>query len=130
MDINNLGQADDVFRVLRIFADTDSRSELHWIFDTDGEIRLFAMCSDTFAWASADLEEITSDDVALLEQTAKDVLAIDYAATIYFPELYACRKRKMRPMKAFYDTLERNCGSRTAAKLTELFDACGPERTE
>ncbi len=106
--------------VLSIYARADCHNELWWRVD-DGLIRFFAICSDWFAWATADLEEITPDDLALLRQTADDLAAIDEG--YHLSTLYASRKRQMRPMRQVYT--DANAISPAAA---QLFDAAGPPR--
>lgn len=136
MDINNLGQADDAFRVLRVFADADARESLFWKFE-DGELKMFANCSDTFDWGSADLEEITPETIPVLEQALKDLQAIDTSVPgflidtsipPFLAELYASRMRKMRPMRSYYRMIRNIYPDAVVNKTFELFNACGPER--
>lgn len=130
MDINNLGQIDDAFNVLKIFAEADARETLFWKFETNGELKLFAICSDTFAWASADLEEITSDTVTILSDSLKLLREIDPSITHFTPELYACRVRNMRPMGAWYRMIRNTYPDSVVDAVFKLFDACGPERKD
>lgn len=127
MDINNLGQIYDAFNVLKIFAEADARESLFWRFETEGELKMFAICSDTFAWASADLEEITSDTVTILSDSLKLLQRISPSITHFFPELYACRVRNMRPMRAWYRMVRSTYPDPVVDEVFKLFDACGPE---
>ena len=111
--------------IFRIWERADIGSDgLHWKVagtprhDTR-DMRLYAICSDVFYWGTADLEEITREDVALLERCAADLAGPEQA---YLPELFAARKRGMRPMRSF-------CKDMDDEATVALFDACGPERT-
>ena len=108
--------------IFRIWERADIGSDgLHWKVagDFNRDMRLFAICSDVFHWATADLEEITHQDEALLGHCAAD---LDGPEQAYLPELFAARKRGMRPMRAFYKDMDDEA-------TVALFDACGPERT-
>ena len=111
--------------ILRFWHEADIGADgLFWKVGSDGDSRpvsLFAICSDTFAWATADAEEIMPADLPLLEKCAAD---LGYLNSGWLPYLYAARKRGMRPMRAFY----RDMGDDSRADLRPLFDACGPER--
>jgi hypothetical protein len=96
------------------------------------EWRAFANCSDLFHWATADAEEVRPEDVPLLRQTLTDLKAIEKdnaesVATAWLPELYAARKRGMRPQGAFYAVGDIQ---REPLALVALFDAAGPERDD
>lgn len=117
-----------LMRVLKAFADADARESLFWKFEGDEGLKLFAFCSDTFEWGSADLEEITPEVIPVLEQTLEDLQGIDNAITHFLTELYACRIRKMRPMRAYYRMVRSTYPDAVVDKLFELFNACGPER--
>ena len=116
----------DLGFLLRVFRATafDHCDDLFW--RTDGEytpVTLWINCNDLFYWACADLEEITPDNIELLEQSLKDVdEAEDRRYSVYGPQLFCCRFRKMRPQRPFYRGMPE--------KLKPLFDACGPERNE
>ena len=111
--------------IFRIWERADIGSEgLYWKVggtprhDTR-DMRLFAICSGVFTWGTADLEEITKEDVALLERCVADLGEFEKG---YLPELFAARKRGMRPMRSF-------CKDMDDEATVALFDACGPERT-
>lgn len=96
----------------------DASDTMWWRTESDGSITLYAMCNDLFYWATADCEKIEEGDVELLRQTLEDLRQIDEEWALH--ELFAARKRKMRP--------QRPCYKHFGPKLTALFDACGPER--
>ena len=113
--------SDDVrlplLRVMSAFSAADICDGLWWKFD-DGELRLFAIVNDVFAWGTADLEEITPERIPVLEQALDDLLTIgDHGVEL--PDLYAARVRGMRPQDAAYPE---------HSEVRALFDACGPER--
>jgi hypothetical protein len=115
-----------IFRVLRIFARADIRDELFWNFYEEGELKFFALCSDVFEWGTADMEEIRVEDLDLLEQTHRDLMATPVAdpthawAVTWTADLYSARKRKKRPQGAVYKNMPE--------EVQVLFNACGPER--
>jgi hypothetical protein len=111
--------------ILRVWQMADIGSEGIWWkvseAASDGdrrEVRLFAICSNVFDWATADLEEITRDDAGLLQSCAADLGELEKG---WLPELFAARKRRMRPMRPVYREM-------SGEHLVALFDACGPER--
>ncbi len=108
--------------VLSLFDQADCHSDLFWRVEPE-RIRWFAMCSDEFWWATADSEEITEDDLPRLKQTFDDLAALD--ETLWLAELYAARKRGMRPQRA---SLKLYTKGATDDRLVNLFLACGPER--
>jgi len=114
-------------RVMRAFGfghgGADACDALWWRTEADGTVRLFALCSDFFHWATADCEEITPDDVDLVERCLADLTAIDETWALGF--LYAARKRHMRPLPALL-----NDEAEHPPPLRDLFLACGLERPE
>lgn len=113
--------------VLDVFRDADSFQFLMWR-RTDTGIRFAAMCSDTFAWGTADAERIEPEDVPLLRQCLVDLRTADpRLGECDLPELFAARKRGMRPMRLYlYPKHERTDAGWPAVR--ELFLAAGPER--
>ena len=106
-----------VLRVLRTYEPMDLE-EVLW--RTDGKyapVTFWAGCNDCFWWATADTEEITPENIHLLEQAKKDC-GPDHRDL--FNILFAAQVRKMRPQGAFYRAVPK--------ELWSLFDACGPER--
>ncbi len=109
-----------ILEVLRLFSldETDGYNYLFWRCEKPGEVEFFANVNDIFWWGTADLELITPEDLPAMRQAIADVRDIN----IYeWSNLWAARKRKMRPQQPAYPTDK---------KLRELFDACGPERKE
>lgn len=106
-------------RVLSVFA-FDSTDSLFWRVDADyAPLTFFVRCDDLFHWGTADLERVDRTDVSLLEQCADDVTQHGHPS--WAGELFAARRRAMRPQGAFYDDIPH--------ALHPLFDACGPHRT-
>lgn len=99
--------------------------------------KAYVNCNDLFAWACADAEEVTPENIELLEQAVADVTPLyekwwsypkgapeserpplvlkDYATS-----LFACRVRKERPQGPCYQSYP--------PELAALFDAAGPDR--
>lgn len=102
-------------RVLETYYRCDCHEALWWRVDQFPSMRFFANCSDLFAWGSADIEEITVEDLPLLIQTSEDLILLD--APHYLSELFSARKRHRRPQEAFY----RN---EKDEQIVSLFDAC------
>lgn len=107
--------------VFALFAEAEDFQGLFWRIDmTPGrnrEMKLFAMCSDFFHWATADLEEITAEDVPLLHQVLGDLRPLD--AEYELGHLFAARKRKMRPQLPCYKDFD--------PPVAALYDACCTE---
>lgn len=98
--------------------------EIFW--NVEGEdIRFYALCNDTFWWATADAEQITPGNVDVLESVINDLRACasesDRVPEVYMADLFAARVRKMRPQRPFYKKL--------SPSVAKLFDECGPART-
>lgn len=82
----------------------------------DAGINLYVNCSDTFYWGCADAERIAFEEL--------DALSDCYVASpVHGGELWAARKRGMRPQTASY----RECYQ---VGEWHLFDAAGPVRTD
>lgn len=62
----------------------------------DGGINISANCSDSFAWASADCEPITAENIAVFEQSVRDVVAADIYHS--YSLLFAARVRRRVPV--------------------------------
>jgi hypothetical protein len=104
-------------RVLKIFDDADIHRRLYWSIDEDDGIRFYANIADVYAWGCADPEEITPDNVGVLQRSFEDLIAID--AQEWTAELFVARVRGIRPRGAAYPDRR---------EIRALFDACGPER--
>lgn len=110
----------EAMAVFSAFERADDNESLLWRVDMQHELRdvkLHALCNDLFYWATADAEEIAKDDVPLLERTLADLQKT--GEPYLLAELFAARKRKMRPQKPCY----KNFNEATSA----LFDACCTE---
>lgn len=125
-----------ILRVLRAFAACDSTDSLRWRLhesspffvapaDLGAPIFFWVLCSDEFFLACADAEDVTPENIHVMEQAVIDCLALketEPQARFWAPTLFVARVRKMRP-------LARSYGFKNMSKLAELLDACGPERT-
>lgn len=119
---------DFVARVLSLFDRYDIHDLLFWRTGKrygGGEFAnpasFFVNCNDVFCWGTADLEEITPENIEVLEASLADCKAIDrVTGAIEAPHLFVARVRKMRPQGAMYPHIN--------PALWPLFDACGPER--
>jgi hypothetical protein len=112
-----------ILRVLRVFSWADATADLYWRCDDQyAPVCFFADCSDTFDWGSADNEEITPQNIELLEQSVNDVAALVSVSRWGYLgiALFCARVRGMRPMQTYVDAIPDEC--------KRLFDACGPER--
>lgn len=107
-----------VTRVLRIFWTEDTTDMLFWRVDNN-QPSFYVICSDTFAWASADVEEITPENVELLEQTIEEVKALRPSMMMWAFYLFCARVRGIRVMPKIV----------IPEALKAMFDACGPVRT-
>jgi hypothetical protein len=111
-----------VMRVLRVFAlfpnDIGSDS-LMWRMDGKyAPITFFVVCSDTFHYATADAEQITPENICMLEQAVEDARAADdVVGVVYAPMLFCARVRGCRPLRTEYPD---------APELVAMLDACGP----
>lgn len=116
-----LGLVTKVFTVFEGF-DWLSSEELFW--RTGGEhapFKIFVKCNDLFHWATADLEEITLENIDTLEVTVDEVKALT-GDNRHADELFCARVRGMRPQRPCYKNIDE--------RLHPLFDACGPYRKE
>ena len=112
-----------MMHVLRIFAEADNHGGLTWHM-RDGKIRFAALCSDTFAWGTADAEPINPGDILELQVCFHDLAQHGTLALCELPELYAARKRGTRPMNRYMKDVTRT----HVPAVTALYEACGPER--
>jgi len=111
-----------VLRVLQItgvFAG-ELCGDIYW--RTDGEyapVTFWIGCNDLFDWGSADSEQITPENLPILERSIADATASCEVGRAYASTLFCCRVRGMRPQGACYPKEK---------ALWPLLDACGPER--
>ena len=147
-----------VVEVLKIFRELDMEDSLYWHFHKKpfdwknpeyNEYPTFSVnCSDFFHWASGDGEDIEPEDLPLLRQCIEDLKETDTQHwELYVDQLFAARKRGMRPMRLWLKRLRygdyhepdprpqeeidawRAEYGETHEKLYQLFLAAGPERT-
>lgn len=134
---NNLAELRQLFfieSVLDLFAKNEEHSALWW--RTDGEyapVTFMVNCNDEFYWGTADAEPITSDNLAVLEQSYKDVTATGFKfAEVYGAMLFCARVRKERPQHAAYPRFDKRAQTENNISawraLVDLFDAAGPPR--
>lgn len=88
--------------VLALFAD-DPLDLLVASVSADGHVTLAVNCSDVFAWACADMERITPDDLPLLRLCYTRLEVVD--ETYLLGELYAAAKRRRSPQAPYLATL-------------------------
>lgn len=116
--------AEFAIEVMRLIAKHEwFDGEIWWHSFPAGESpsQVFVACSDLFLWGCADLEPLTPDNIALLDETADELTAIDDCyGPEWAPRLFCCRTRKMRPQGAYYKYIPN--------QFRDKFDACGPER--
>lgn len=79
-----------LIRVLAVWESCDISDGITWRVH-EQDVKVFALCNDLFWWATADLEEITEDDLPLLERCAADLRTVN--AEYFLGELFASRQR-------------------------------------
>lgn len=100
--------------LLKLLAKHDVRDDLFW--NVSGtSIKFFVNCSDVFWWATADLEEVTAENIGILKQAYED------AGDIYGGDLFAARVRKLRPQQPYWSRIQDE-------RIQAFFLAVGPER--
>lgn len=117
-------------RVLRVTA-FEYCEDLWWRpNEADPEqIDFYINCNDVFAWACADVEQITEENIEVLESTfAQCEERLGKYRALWAAILFCARVRKERPQNAWYNLLL-NTDSTEDAFWREQFDACGPERS-
>lgn len=127
----HLDPASDLYKMLNWICKHELQDTLWWTAwenkysgQKEGEVRFYVNCNDLFYWASADLEEVFLSDLPDIEKAFEDYkAALPDEKTFLFQalELWACRKRGMRPQGCCYPTDQR---------LWPLYDACGPDRPD
>lgn len=112
-------QANFTHSVLALLAETDCYYAIWWRCDGKfAPVTFFVNCNDLFEWATADVEQLTPEDLPALRQAIADVGRSDEGNDLGFL-LWCARKRGMRPQQSAYPKDER---------LRALYDVCGPER--
>lgn len=116
-----------------------SSGSVFFIAEQTKQLQIFANCNDLFDWACADAEEVTPENIHILEQAWADIKPMveewrngfktkwlppekepDYIDTTHAVELFACRIRKMRPQGPCYQSIP--------PVVAVLFDSAGPDR--
>ncbi len=99
-----------------------------WFKTDTGAVKFLLNCNDLFAWGTADAEEVEPCDFDNLKEAISDIkhlveinnfqeeMLIGWLSS----DLFACRKRKMRPQKPWYKNVPE--------KFHNIFNECGPER--
>lgn len=118
-------------RVLRLSA--FDYTEMVWWRLNEGDperVDFYVPCNDVFAWGCADLEQVTEENIDLLEQTLREGEEQfgPYNADLAFT-LFVARVRKMRPQDAWYNSALGK-DSDEHGWWRERFDAAGPERAQ
>lgn len=126
------------FPLMKLLAEHEDTESVIWTYDQpslfwnikpenlkpeDKGFKFFVLCSDLFEWGCADSEEITMENLPLLEkayQLEKEATGIKRG--IYATTLFCCMSRKMRPQKP--------CYKNNPEWLTKLFDEYGPARND
>lgn len=123
-----------VCRALSIFNGFDALDSGDIWWRTDGEyapITLLVNCNDLFVWGCADCEEITRENLPILEATFAELKALNKKDGVFYeethlercaPAVFCCRVRKMRPQGACYNE------KYYPKAVWPLFDSAGPER--
>lgn len=119
-----------VVTVIRAFQDSDCDGDLYGRVDENGDVYFLVGVNDVFWWATADCERIRPDDLPLLAECVKDLAPTD--DPFFLPELFAARKRRMRPQHPFARTYDKERRGYFEDQLDPsaraLFDAAGPVR--
>lgn len=93
-------------------------------------LRVLVDCSDVFEWGTADCEEVSVENLAVLQQAVADMrraTGSEYDGQSKAFLLFCARVRQQRPQGAYYKCLTGRTDEITV-KIRDLFDACGPER--
>lgn len=135
----------DLARFFRMLDDADLHDGFWWRANEPQyePFKILINCNDLFYWACADCEEVTPENLDVLEGALRDIQVFHDRWANYLREnrdvskrahdseppyvstsdallLFCCRVRKMRPQGAFYDAFPPG--------VDALFDAAGPER--
>jgi hypothetical protein len=111
-----------VLRVVRAIASTDGTEVDIWWQRFGDRIVPIVTCNDTFAYATADAEEITAENVHLFEQAKADMHAVDEDGD--WGLLFVARVRGLCPMPMLLNSPRSH---RSKAEIA-LLEACGPPR--
>ena len=93
-------------------------------------LQVFIRCSDLFIWGCADVEQITEENIDLLEQTfAECEERFGKYRAKWAGALFGARVRKMRPQDAWYNRIIGTNSDEDVA-WRALFDATGEKRAQ
>lgn len=101
---------------------TQSRdAQIHESCNYYDHTSFYVNCNDTFEWACSEGEEVTPENIQILEEAMKDCDAVlSHGGYIYGTMLFAARVRKCRPQNAVYP--------QSQPGVCVLLDQAGPER--
>jgi hypothetical protein len=88
--------------------------DLFWYINEIDEVRAAVLMNDVFFWGCSDCEDVEVEDLPALKEAMID------NEGVWGPEIYAARKRKMRPQNAIIN------GS--PLEVRKAFLEAGPER--
>lgn len=96
-----------IHRVLKACRSIDDTDGVHFMPRDDGSVQPWVILGSVFAWAMADAEDITPENVQEFERAVADVTAVCQQSPkrIFVQRcsdaciLFACRVRCMRPFK-------------------------------
>ena len=119
-----MDKKDVAVKLLEIVGNEDycmNMSDFWWRTDTEyAPITMFVNCNDFFWWGCADCEDVTAENIHLLEEVAKECEEIQEYSSEHAPLIFCARVRGERPQGAYYDYFPKS--------LWPLLDACGEER--
>jgi hypothetical protein len=98
-----MDQLEYMTRVLSLINPYDC-DEILWNIQ-DGKVRFQVNCSDFFHWACADCEDVTEENIELLENCYKELEGLTEHYKSYAKDLFCCRVRQMRPQQPVLTTL-------------------------
>jgi hypothetical protein len=114
---------DLIYEVIKLVAELDegeTEDFMFWPVTPEG-VRVSVTCSDVFAWACADAEIITPENLPLLRKAYEDeITASPDGVALHAGWLFVARVRGERPQGAIYKALE--------YWEVPLFNDAGPER--
>ncbi len=105
--------------VLEQFWRYDIQDMLFYRMNPNNRIGFYVICNDVFHWASADLEEITEQNVEELRLAIAESLGHSGNASDGVI-LFCARMRKLRPQGAYYKHI--------SSGVWPLLNEVGPER--
>ena len=113
-----MNELEYIKRILSAFSG-EAYDLLMWREKPDGTFEFSANVSDVFYWGTADAEDITPENLEVLEEAKADIMAIDSWQMSELAALFAARVRNLRPQGAMSKYYE--------PEILPLFEAL-PER--